>query len=191
MKTHLVLTGLIVSFLLAQPASAAILTFDENGNGEFGPGVLQLDPGPGGLPFPVLTYRLPFAGVPGDVLLTDADVAGNPFLDVIRFNGNGTLVFYSDNVGGVDALADTPSPPTALYPNQVRIPEVGPEGNNGAFYTPGPNDPGFDPSLPTYHLISDSPVPEPASVSLLAVGAALGGLIVLKRRRNSLCRKAK
>jgi hypothetical protein len=184
MKTHLSLTGLFVSLLVAHAASAAVLTFDENGNGQFGPGVLQPDPGPGGLPA-VLTYRLPFAGVVGDVLLTDADVAGNPFLDVLRFNGNGTVAFYSDNIDGFDALADTASPPAALYPNQVRIPEVGPEGNNGAFYTPGPNDPGFDPSLPTYHFISDGTVPEPASISLLGVGAALVGLIVAKKRRRN------
>jgi hypothetical protein len=107
-----------------------------------------------------------------------------PFLDVVRFNGNGTLLFYSDNTDGFDSPADTPSPPTALYPNQVNILEVGPEGNNGALYTPGPNDPGFDPSGPTYNLISDTPVPEPASISLLGVGTALGGLIVFKRRRK-------
>lgn len=181
MKTHLLLTGLFVSLLLAQSAPAAILPFDENGNGAFGPGVIQPDPGPGGLGA-VLTYHLPFAGVPGDVLLHDGALTG-PVLDVVRFNGNGTLLFYSDTPP-FDSLADTPSPPTALYPNQVNIVEVGPEGNNGALYTPGPNDPGFDPSGPTYNLISDSPVPEPASVSLLAVGAVLGGLIVVKRRRT-------
>jgi hypothetical protein len=182
MKTHLLLTGLFVSLLLVKPASAAVLTFDENGNGAFGPGIIQPDPGPGGLPA-VMTYRLPFAGVPGDVLLHDGALTA-PFLDVVRFNGNGTLLFYSDNTDGLDAPADTPGPPTALYPNQVHLLEVGPEGNDGVFYTPGPNDPGFDPSLPTYHLISDGTVPEPASISLLAVGAALGGLTVFKRGRR-------
>jgi hypothetical protein len=183
MKTQIVSAGLCLSFLLASSASAGAippLTFDENGNGAFGPGIIAPDPGPGGLPA-VLTYHLPFAGVPGDVLLTDAD-AGDNFLDALRFNGNGTLIFYSDNIGGVDALADTPSAPTALYPNQVRIPEVGPEGNNGAFYTPGPNNPGFDPSLPTYHFISDGSVPEPASLSLLATGVVAGALVSWRRR---------
>jgi hypothetical protein len=183
MKTHLLPSGLFVSLALVMPASAAIFSFDEFGNGAFGPGVIQADPGPGGLGA-VMTYRLPFAGVPGDVLLHDASVAGNPFLDVIRFNGNGTLVFYSDNTDGLDSPADTPSPPTALYANQVNLQEIGNEVNNGAVYTPGPNQPGFDPSGPTYNLISDGTgAPEPASVSLMAVGAALGGLIVVKRRR--------
>ena len=56
--------------------------------------------------------------VAGDVLLQDG--IGGPILDVVRFNpaGNGgnpdyhaSLLFYSDNVDGFDALADTSSPP--------------------------------------------------------------------------------
>src|SRR5690348_9406862 len=117
MKTQVMLLGLFVSFALVIPASAAVLPFDELGNGAFGPGVIQPDPGPGGLPA-VMTYRLPFAGVPGDVLLHDGALTA-PFLDVVRFNGNGTLLFYSDNTDGFDAPADTPSPPAALYPNQI------------------------------------------------------------------------
>jgi hypothetical protein len=185
MKTHLLLVGLFVTFALVIPASAAVLTFDEFRNGAFGPGVIAPDPGPGGFGA-VMTYNLPFAGVPGDVLLRDAD-EGGVVLDIVRFNGNGTLLFYSDDTDGFDSPADTSSPPTALYPNEVLIPEVGNELNNGAFYTPGPNDPGFDPSFPTYRLISDGsgpPVPEPVSASLLAVGAAVGGLVVIKRRRK-------
>ena len=169
---------LVVGNAFAQVGSFA---FDEFGNGAFGPGVLAPDPGPGGLPS-VMTYHLPFAGVPGDVLLHDADVAGNPFLDVLRFNGNGTLLFYSDNVDGADSPADTPSPPSALYPNQVNLQEVGPEGNNGVFYTPGPNDPGFDPSQPTYHFISDGVVPEPGVATLLICGASL--LAITRRKRD-------
>ncbi len=157
MNAKTTLAALLMLMLCAELARGQAgppLHFDEQGNGAFGPGVLAPDPGPGGLPA-VLTYHLPYAGLPGDVLLTDAD-AGGAFLDVIRFNGNGTLLFYSDNVDGFDNLADTPSPPDALLPNQIRIPEVGPEGNNGALYTPTPNQPGFDPSLPTYFFGSSA-----------------------------------
>jgi hypothetical protein len=164
-------------------AQGPVISFDEFGNGAFGPGFLAPDPGPGGLN-PVLTYNLPFAGVPGDVFLHDANEPGNPFLDVLRFNGNGTLVFYSDNIDGADAPGDTPAPPGAFYPNQVHIPEVGPEGNNGAIYTPLPGQPGFDPGfLPTYNFVSDGVVPEPSTALLLAWGPAL--LAIVQRRRRA------
>lgn len=141
---------------------ASTLTFDEMGNGTTGRGALAPDPAPGGLPA-VLTYSLGFAVVPGDVLMLDS---GFP-LDVIRFNmpptgGPGTMLFYSDDVDGFDALADTVHAPFILYNNQVSIPEVGTESDNGALYTPGPNNPGFVAGADsvTYHFISDS-VPEP------------------------------
>src|SRR3989442_8354446 len=135
---------------LCQTADAqfANVTVDENGNGigTLGPGFLAPDPGPGAHPL-VLTYDLSFAPgavlTPGDVLLFDPNEPGSPVLDVIRFNsffdGTGvaaldaspfTLVFYSDNIDGFDALADTVGLPGILYTNQARIPEVGPEGNN-------------------------------------------------------------
>src|SRR5207253_5690688 len=140
-KTSLIITALVC---FAISARADVIAIDENGNGfgTLGPGFLAPDPGPGGLPL-VLTYRLPFAGVQGDVLLNDPGIG---FLDVIRFNGNGTVLFYSDNIEGSDAIGDTVSPPGAFYANRLTIDEVGPEGANSAFYTPGPGQPGFDPA---------------------------------------------
>jgi len=164
------------------PAMAQVFSFDEFGNGAFGPGVLQADPGPGGLGS-VLTYPLPFAGTPGDLLVHDP-LEGGLVLDVIRWNGNGTLLFYSDNIGGVDALGDTPSPPSAFYPNQANMNEGGVEGGlQDLFYTPGPGQPGFDPAVAgaTYHLISD--VPEPGSVALLLAGL---GFLGWRRARQKL-----
>ncbi|HEV3167535.1 MAG TPA: PEP-CTERM sorting domain-containing protein, partial [Isosphaeraceae bacterium] len=149
-----------------------VISIDENGNSNIGPGFFSTDPGPGGLPG-VLTYTLPFPGVQGDVVLLDAGVT----LDVIRFNGNGTALFYSDNTDGFDSKADTPSPPGQLYANVVRIPEVGPEGNNGATYTPLPGQPGFDPTAAvTYNFVSDGSLPEPSSLVLLSSGFGLLGL---------------
>jgi len=172
---RLATVGLVLGGIwLAPGGHAALITVDENGNGigTIGDGSLKPDPGPGGLAS-VLTYNLPFTATQGDVLLSSIEPV-SPFpvvFDVIRFNGNGTLDFYSDNVPIADSLADTPSPPGFLYANQITIPEVGPEGNNGAFYTPTAGHPGFDTSGPTFHFISDgSAVPEPASIVILGTG---------------------
>src|SRR5439155_26985516 len=113
--------------------AATFVSVDENGHGtlEFGdgaviplPATVQPDPGPGGLGA-VLTYNLlgPPSLVAGDVELFDA--AEGLVLDVLRFNPAGTggdgypasLLFYSDNLDGFDALADTVGPPTAFYAN--------------------------------------------------------------------------
>jgi hypothetical protein len=176
-----------------------LITVDENGNGTLlfpggSPipthGVLAADPGPGGLSS-VLTYNLlgPPSLVAGDVLLSDAGLV----LDVIRFNPAGTgnpaypasLLFYSDNVDGVDSLGDTPSPPSALYTNRVIIPELGDELNDGAIYAPTAGQPGFVAGFNvTYNLISDGTgVPEPASITLLGFG--LAALLIAKRKKHS------
>jgi hypothetical protein len=161
-----------------------IVKFDENGNvtidGQPSPsgGNVGLDTGPGGglaLIYPNTT-GVPF--VPGDVLLFEPTWM---FSDVVRFNANQTIAFYSEasdsEVGPAD-LADTGYWPTAWYTNLVQIPETGLEGGaNGALYIPTPNQPGFVDVAPVaYEIVSD--VPEPATLSLLA----LGGLLALRRR---------
>ena len=173
---------------LATPSRAALIEVDEwgTGIGTVGSGFFAPDPGPGGLPR-VLTYQLPFATIIGDVGMTDAD-AGGAVLDWLRFNGN-TLLFYSDNVDGFDEPADIFAPPSAHWANSLLIPEVGVEGNNGAFYTPLAGQPGAVPGLDlTYHFISDgkipTAVPEPLTVGLGL--ASLGALaLVATRRRNT------
>lgn len=186
----------MVCLLLAVPSARGqgfTLQVDENGNGLLNgglhPGFLLADPGPGGLPN-ALTYTTPAGLVVGDLLLHEP---GGGESDLIRWNANGTLVFYSDfeatDLPPFD-LADI-GLPTASYPNGVSAVETGlfghpysEAGPNGYVYTPLPGQPGFDPNSPanppTYIIVSD--VPEPGTLAL--VGLSLAGALAIIRRKK-------
>lgn len=178
----------------ATPLFAQIFTFDENGNYNMNGGPVpvpvpvQVAPDPsGGIAANVLIYQLPFVVTPGDVALLEQGQTSGPPSDLVRFFSPAganfsDIIFYSDIEPGEPNtdLADTGLP---VSPNAFLIPEVGPEGNNGATWNPAPGQPG---SAPTgvniqYNIISD--VPEP---SALALAVLSGGLLlyVLKRRHQ-------
>jgi MYXO-CTERM domain-containing protein len=163
---------------------ASVVTVDENGHGNIDGAPISYrlaqDPGPGGLPN-VLTYGLPFSGTGGDVELLEPETSLPG--DVLRFDGNGSLLFYSVGTApNTPDLADQPLPPFPAG-NTIELIET---AAGDVFYTPQPGQPGYDPAtVPTYHFLSDSgpTAPEPGTAWAGVVAAA--GLLLLRRRRNT------
>jgi hypothetical protein len=180
---------LLLALASLQPARAGfVFNFDENGVGTFTPdggttvalnGTLQNDPSSGlGL---VLTYDLSSVGVSvfgGDVNVYEDD-AQTIVSDLFRFtDATGSLftpsadrmIFYSLTGGG--APADTGLPPLATDFGVTEKPD-------GSFsYSVSDGNGGFN----VYNGLS-SPVPEPSSLALCALGSvALAGYA---RRRSA------
>jgi hypothetical protein len=194
MKT-LFKTTVAFSFTLVLSASMLFgqaVQFDENGhitvNGAVSPFAVGPDPS-GGIAANVLIYQLPFLVNPGDVGLLENGSTSQTPSDLVRFftpagANTSEIIFYSDieTPAAEHDLADTGLP---LSPNAILIPEVGPENNNGAMWTPLPTQPGGLPAGTqiTYNIISD--VPEPAFGPLLFAGLAT--LLGISRLRRNCC----
>ena len=185
--TVLAVISLIATIAVTKASAQGgpLITVDELGNGNFNgvplPSSLQVEPFSGIL---TLAYQLPFPAVPGDVQLFESGPQPTAPSDVLRFDGNFTLYFFSEretsDVAPFDpADAGLPAPVAALP--VVNLVESGPEGNNGAFYIPG-NGPGGDSTNPSYNFQSDVTVPEPGAATL--VGVSLVGLLAIIRRRK-------
>jgi len=176
------ISTLAASTTFAQP----LITVDELGKGFFNgtvlPSGLKADPFSG---IVTLAYQLPFPGVPGDVLLFEPGPQTNVLSDIIRFDGQGFLYFFSEreptDVPPFDPadVAQFPSPIAGLQ--SVSLLEVGPEGNNGASYFTAaalPGDDGTGTGV-NYRFISD--VPEPSAGLLTVLG---GGLLLIRKQRR-------
>jgi hypothetical protein len=199
------LTGILLALALtstvnlttARGQTNSLWTIDENGPALFAGGIVgignvggysngayQTDPVSGlvGWYYPLLGPNFPTLA--GDVLLLEPLAPTNTVSDLLRFDGKGGVYFFSDLEPGEPNPdhADVPFMPNPIDP--VILTEVGPEGNNGAFYLPGPGMPGFDATGQVlgglaYNFISE--VPEPPAFALAGLGVA--AMLILRRRR--------
>jgi hypothetical protein len=192
----LVAFGLLSLVAGSVSAQGINIQFDEWGNGSLNGAPLKnvpsaLDPISGQS---TLAYLLPFNVVRGDLILTEGAAAPPTITDIVRFDTNTTYgnvaYFFSDlpEPGETPVpLADTGIPaPWALL--SVIQPELGPEGNNGAIYVTGFNNPGAAivggvTYSVTYGIVSDSKVPEPSTLVLL--GSGLLGLLAYAWRKRA------
>ncbi len=159
-------------------------TFDEFGHGlwQFNDnptvfhvdGHLSADPTGGIVGAPVMIYDLlvPVIG-PGDVGFFEPDVVvAQQISDAFRFyndQAGAHMIFYSDNVDGADAPADT-GIPQLITP--IILPETGAEG--------GPQFCPFVAGDNVYLGVSEGVVPEPTSMVALGIGA----IALIRRRRG-------
>jgi len=163
-------------FALSLPAHAKFLVFlGENGLGaltvDVGGSILQAkqvdDKGPGGLKNALTFDNFGLKGTQGDLaIFNKSNLLSGPD-DILRFNGDSTVVFYSIK-GGQDG-ADI-GLPTKLYDN-VAIALEDAKGNIS--YTPTQGQPGYDGNLlPTFELNSGI-VPEPHLLGFMLVGLGM------------------
>jgi hypothetical protein len=184
--TKVLLALAVTSVIEVVTASAQpLVTVDELGKGTFSgtplPSGLKADPFSG---IVTLAYQLPFPGVPGDVQLLEPGPTPAPLSDIIRFDGKGFLYFFSErettDVPPFDPADVGQFPPPLAGLQTIVLFESGPEGNNGAFYSPAGGLPGDNSVGATYHFISDI-VPEPTTLALAGFAA---GVLTLRRRRG-------
>ena len=190
-RTVLLLSVLTTFIGVISARPAAIWTVDENGPAllsgaivGYANGFYRVDPVSG-----LLGWYYPLGpSVAGDLWLQEPPNT-NVFSDLLRFDGQGVFFFSDLEPGEINPdHADVPQlPPFNPNPNVPTIfrLEVGPEGNNGFLWAPGPGQPGFDTSgvLPgvAYNIISDA-VPEPNSLILISIAGT--GLIARRLRRS-------
>jgi hypothetical protein len=189
MKQLFKLLTIFAAALSSTAGFGQLIQVDELGRGIFvqpgatnslPPAVIAVEPFSG---IATLRYTLPFAGTAGDVAILETAPLTNNIGDLIRFDGQGHLYYFSDiESGDVVNSADVGIPPILTQFPSVFIQEFGVEGNNGASYFPVAGGPGSDPAFGgvQYSFISD--VPEPSALALSTMGGIF--LLLLRARRK-------
>ena len=114
-------------------------------------------------------------------MLTEPPIVPGQPSDLLRFDGNFHLFFFSDPTPGTPGdPADSPADvgiPAAILSPALFFTESGSEGGlQGLFgYAPGFTDPGANTAGAIYNFISD--IPEPNSLTLLVCGLGICGLV--------------
>ena len=160
------------------------VSLDESGNGLINGQPIAWhigqDSGPGGLSNALIYTPSPALGfVPGDWVLRDPP-GYTEWSDVVRFNVDQTIVFYSDFGDEGDPPYADVGFPTELQLSVLWLAELNVGPFWGQLYQVSSGQVGYiDGATTTYKIISD-PTPEPATLTLLAVG----GLALISRRRK-------
>jgi hypothetical protein len=175
-----------------------LYTLDESGNGFFQvagtgpiplfilslPGTVAQDPFSG---LSTLRYNVPATTSAGDLLIYD-DAAQTSLSDIIRFDGQGHLFFFSKlQPGETPQLADIaqlPAPLTQFPTVSMTETNVGFGGLGVGYFPPDSTFlPGSDANPKEFLIISE--VPEPATAFLLLLGAGLFLVRQLRLRSSS------
>ena len=131
-----------------------------------------------------LVYHLPWTVQPGDVFLTETNLA--VYSDLLRFSDGTNLFIFSD----LPEAGETNVPPADVGIPAARsdgapvltFAEVGNEGKNSYDYPPAAGGPGYTGFLVQYMFFSDGVIPEPSSLCLTCLGGGL--LLALRRQRR-------
>src|SRR5262245_49359393 len=87
----------IASLVTSTSVRGQLVTVDEFGKGNFNgtglPSAIAVEPISG---IATLMYTLPFVGTPGDVVLLEPGTGPQQTSDILRFDGQGNLYFFSE-----------------------------------------------------------------------------------------------
>jgi hypothetical protein len=187
-RSHILAVALF-AWIPSPGMAGPMIIFDEFGNGfvngASSPGFVATDPLNA-----TATLAYAFAGISGDVLVTEPNATNGAPSDLLRFVRNQLFVYSDVEIGQPFLGPPDEGVPQVGQSNFVSVPETGLFGMpytddaNSIVYTPLPGQPGDMGNGVTYVFFSDGSVPEPASMVLMCSGIALVAVVLPWRRRH-------